>query len=186
MKFIVIFGPPAVGKMTVGFELAKTTGLKLFHNHMTIDLVLNFFDWESSQFSLSNEFRQRIFEEVAKSDLDGLIFTFVWALNDEKDKRYIENICSIFRSQNADIFFVELYTDITTRLDRNVSEFRLQEKPTKRNIEHSTNNMLRWEQKYKMNSENDFFYQDNYLRIDNTNLSAIDAAHKIVQHFKFK
>ena len=47
MKLIIIFGPPAVGKMTVGYELAKITGLRLFHNHMTIDLVLNFFDLES-------------------------------------------------------------------------------------------------------------------------------------------
>ena len=35
MKFVIIFGPPAVGKMTVGYELAKFTGLKVFHNHMT-------------------------------------------------------------------------------------------------------------------------------------------------------
>ena len=47
MKFVVIFGPPAVGKMSVGYELAKLTGLKLFHNHMTIDLVLNFLSLES-------------------------------------------------------------------------------------------------------------------------------------------
>ncbi|SCC34198.1 Uncharacterized protein BW664_02852 [Bacillus mycoides] len=39
MKFILIFGPQAVGKMTVGQELAKITDLKLFHNHMKIDLV---------------------------------------------------------------------------------------------------------------------------------------------------
>ena len=39
MKLILIFGPQAVGKMTVGQELATLTGLKLFHNHMTIDLV---------------------------------------------------------------------------------------------------------------------------------------------------
>jgi shikimate kinase len=32
MKFIIIFGPQAVGKMTVGHELEKTTKLKLFHN----------------------------------------------------------------------------------------------------------------------------------------------------------
>ena len=42
MKFILIFGPQAVGKMTVGQELAKITNLKLFHNHMTIDLVGHF------------------------------------------------------------------------------------------------------------------------------------------------
>ena len=38
MDFVIIFGPQAVGKMTVGEELAKKTRLKLFHNHMTIDL----------------------------------------------------------------------------------------------------------------------------------------------------
>ena len=45
MKLVLLFGPQAVGKMTVGQELAKITGLKLFHNHMTIDLVSNFFDY---------------------------------------------------------------------------------------------------------------------------------------------
>ena len=39
MKLVLIFGPQAVGKMTVGQELAKKTGLKLFHNHMTIELL---------------------------------------------------------------------------------------------------------------------------------------------------
>ncbi len=34
MKFVHIFGPQAVGKMTVGQELVKITDLKLFHNHM--------------------------------------------------------------------------------------------------------------------------------------------------------
>ena len=45
MKFILIFGPQAVGKMTVGHELEKIAGLKLFHNHMTIDLVVPFFGY---------------------------------------------------------------------------------------------------------------------------------------------
>lgn len=35
MKFILLFGPQAVGKMTIGHELEKITELKLFHNHMT-------------------------------------------------------------------------------------------------------------------------------------------------------
>ena len=39
---IMITGPQAVGKMTVGQELAKLTNFKLFHNHMSIDLVNNF------------------------------------------------------------------------------------------------------------------------------------------------
>ena len=47
MKFILIFGPQAVGKMTVGQELQKITGLKLFHNHMTLVTFL-FTDIEGS------------------------------------------------------------------------------------------------------------------------------------------
>ncbi|MYC14213.1 MAG: shikimate kinase, partial [Gemmatimonadetes bacterium] len=36
MNFVIIFGPPAVGKMTVGYELSKITVLNVFHNNMTI------------------------------------------------------------------------------------------------------------------------------------------------------
>jgi hypothetical protein len=41
--------------MSVGYELAKLTGLKLFHNHMTIDLVLNFFDFGAPECNLKIE-----------------------------------------------------------------------------------------------------------------------------------
>lgn len=43
MKLVIIFGPHAVGKMTVGQKLAKITALGLFHNHMTIDIVSDLF-----------------------------------------------------------------------------------------------------------------------------------------------
>ena len=43
MKLVIIIGNAAVGKMTVGQELAKITGLRLFHNHMMIEPVLEIF-----------------------------------------------------------------------------------------------------------------------------------------------
>ena len=43
MKLLIIAGDAAVGKMTVGQEIAKRTGLRLFHNHMSIELVLEVF-----------------------------------------------------------------------------------------------------------------------------------------------
>lgn len=43
MKLIILLGPHAVGKMTVGQALSRITGLKLFHNHMTIELLARFF-----------------------------------------------------------------------------------------------------------------------------------------------
>ena len=38
MKLVIIFGSLAVGKMTVGQELAKITDHKLFHNPMPLEL----------------------------------------------------------------------------------------------------------------------------------------------------
>ena len=186
MKLVVIFGPPAVGKMTVGFELAKLTGLKLFHNHLTIELVLNFFDFSAPQFNLLvGEFRRRIFEEVAKSDLKGMIFTFVWAIDLEKEREYIEEFCDIFREQNADIYFVELEADLEERLRRNESELRLAAKPSKRNIETSRANLIHHEENYQLNTGGNFFYEENYLKINNTNLSPEETARKIVEKFGF-
>jgi hypothetical protein len=186
MKFIVIFGPPAVGKMTVGYELAILTGFRLFHNHMTIELVLNFFNYEQPQFhTLVAEFRKRIFEEVAVSDLTGLIFTFVWSLERESERRYIERNCDIFREKGADVYFVELEAEMTERLNRNESEFRLLQKPSKQNIEQSRNHLLETNEKHKLNSDGDFFYKDNYLKINNTNLSVDETARRIIDEFGF-
>jgi replication-associated recombination protein RarA len=39
MKLILLYGPPAVGKLTIAKEIARLTGFKLFHAHLTSDLV---------------------------------------------------------------------------------------------------------------------------------------------------
>ncbi len=135
MNFVIIFEQPAVGKMTVGHEIAKLTGFRLFQHHLTVDLALNFFDSRQPQFQqLVSEFRKRIFEEVAASKLPGLIFTFVGALEREEDKEFIEISCSIFREKAAGIYFVELEADLTELLKRNETEFRLFQKPSKRDL----------------------------------------------------
>ncbi len=87
MTLVIIFGPPAVGKMAVGMELARLTGFKLFHNHMTVDAVMPVFPFESASYTkLVQEFRERVFEEFAAHGERGLIFTFVWVLDDEADR----------------------------------------------------------------------------------------------------
>lgn len=187
MHFVVIFGPPAVGKMTVGYELAQLTGFKLFHNHMTIDLVLNFFPFGHPQFGkLVGEFRRRIFEEVAASDLLGLIFTYVWALDDPGDKACIDEYTAIFRRHGAEVHFVELEAQQAERLKRNSTEFRLEHKPSKRDVARSEHNLLGADQRYKLNSTHDFFYPENYLNINNTSLSAAETAKMIVDAFGFR
>jgi hypothetical protein len=79
---LFIVGPVAVGKMTVGEQIAARTGLRLFHNHLAIEPVLRFFPFDSPQFGrLVHRFRRDLIEEVAASDLPGLIFTYVWAFD---------------------------------------------------------------------------------------------------------
>jgi AAA domain len=185
VNLIILFGPPAVGKMTVGTALAERTGLKLFHNHMTIELVLQFFPFGHAQFGkLVGEFRRRIFEEVARSDLPGLIFTYVWALDNPGDKAQIDAYCQIFRDQGASIFFVELEAALDERLKRNTGAFRLAQKPSKRDIVNSERRLLEADSQYKLNSRtDDFFYSENYLKIDNTTLSPDEVAQQIIQNF---
>lgn len=187
MKFVIIFGPPAVGKMTVGRELARLTGLKLFHNHMTIELALNFFDFGHPAFyRLVTDFRRRVFEEVAASDLRGLIFTYVWALELEAERAYIEQITGIFRARGADVYYVELHAELTERIRRNESESRLAEKPSKRDVESSRAHMLEDCRRHKLNADDDFFYTDNYLKLDNTDLPPDEAARRIVEAFNLE
>ena len=135
---VVVVGPPAVGKMTVGMEIARRTGLRLFHNHHTIDLVLPYFPFGSPPFSrLVGEFRRRIFEEVAASDLPGIVFTYVWAFDDPTEEEAVERWAEIFRSRGGRVVFVELEATGEERLRRNETELRLREKPFKRDVARS-------------------------------------------------
>jgi len=177
MKLIIIFGPQAVGKMTVGQRLAEMTNLKLFHNHMTIDLVSNFFDYGSSAGKrLVGLFRQEIFEEVAKSELEGLIFTYVWGFDLAGDWEYVRHISSIFEKENGTVYLVELEAELDERIERNKSDNRLLHKPTKRNIARSEHNLLETMKQHRLNSNPNEIQSDHYIRINNTNLSPIEVA----------
>ncbi|HHT7067641.1 MULTISPECIES: AAA family ATPase [Bacillus cereus group] len=187
MKFILIFGPQAVGKMTVGQELAKITDLKLFHNHMTIDLVSQFFDYGTKEGKrLVNLFRQEIFEEVSKSSLHGLIFTYVWAFDLRADWDYVNKSCQIFESKGGTVYFVELEADLNERIKRNKSPHRLEHKPTKRNIEWSENELKKTMEKYRLNSLESEIKKEKYIRINNTNLSAKEVAKIIKEKFQLQ
>ncbi|MED5018914.1 AAA family ATPase [Paenibacillus chibensis] len=184
MKFIILFGPQAVGKMTVGQELAKITDLKLFHNHMTIELVTPFFSYGSPAGKrLVRLFRQEIFEEMAKSDQEGLIFTFVWAFDLQSDWDYIEEISRIFESRSGTVYYVELEADIAERLERNKNPHRLTHKPTKRNLEFSERDLLVTMENHRLNSREGEIKHAPYMRINNTHLSPEAVARMIKEQF---
>ena len=181
---VFIVGPPAVGKMTVGHAVAERTGLRLFHNHHTIDLALRFFPYGTPPFHrLVGELRRRIFEEVAASDLPGLIFTYVWAFDHPSEAVTVEEYASPFRARDGRVVFVELQASQAERLRRNESAFRLAEKPFKRDVVASRQQLLELDAKYQLNSQGEFDERQDYLRIDNTELSAAEVAERVIARF---
>jgi hypothetical protein len=181
---LFLVGPPAVGKMTVGHAIAERTGLRLFHNHHTIDLALRFFDFGTPAFRrLVGEFRRRIFEEVAASDLPGLVFTFVWAFDDPRDSAAVEAWADIFRERGGRVVFAELEATQAERLRRNETPFRLAEKPFKRDLAASRDRLVDDDLRYQLGSRGAFDERRDWFRLDTTALTADEAAERIVAHF---
>jgi hypothetical protein len=151
---------------------------------MTVDMVHPIFSYGTEKGrELVDEFRFRMFEEVAQSDWPGLIFTFLWAFDEVWDKEYIEKIVTIFKQNNSEIYFIELEADIEARKIRNTHEFRLSKKPTKQNTEMSYNNMMYDYENHRLNSELWEIKYKNYLRINNTHIWSKETAKKIFEYF---
>ncbi|MHC1694391.1 MAG: AAA family ATPase [Eubacteriales bacterium] len=184
MKLVVIFGPHAVGKMTVGQELCKITELKLFHNHMSIEIVSELFrNIPKERRRLIDLIRKEIFEAYSRSDEYGMVFTFMWALDEESDTEYINNLESLFVSHGAEVYYVELEADYDVRIERNKTENRLLNKPSKRNLEHSEELFRRLESTSRLNSREGEIKKDNYIKINNTNRPPDEVAAEIKKIF---
>jgi hypothetical protein len=107
MRLIFLWGLPGTGKLTVAKELAALTNWKLFHNHLTVDLLLEVFSFGSNEFI---ELRERIwlavFEAAAASQAPGLIFTF----NPENTVRqsFVDQTLQVLSKQGGRVEFVEM------------------------------------------------------------------------------
>ena len=189
MKLLFIFGAHAAGKMTIGQQVAKLTPMKLFHNHMTIEPVIELFG--SYNGAATERLRQVVFEEFAKTDNYGLIFTFIWAFDVPYDTEYVRRLTKLYEDAGARVDYVELVCPQEVRLVRNRTENRLKEKASKRDVALSEMRMLSAEEKYRCVSEPGEICEklgiapERYLRIDNTHLSPGEAAERIVQHFGY-
>ena len=180
MKLVFLIGSGAVGKMTVGQELMKITDLRLFHNHMSIEPVLEIFGRYDGK--AVNDIRDAVFRNYAASSNYGLIFTYMWAFDHREDWDYIEHVKDIFRPYGTEFYYVELIAPREVRLERNATENRIRNKPSKADIARS-NERLMQEDAYRLVSREGEIPFDNYLRIDNTHLSAAEAAQLIRQTF---
>ena len=181
MKLLFLFGDAAVGKMTVGQELCKITDLRLFHNHMTIEPVLDVFGYFSWQ--TVKKIRDIIFEDFASSDNYGMVFTFMFAFDSPYDWECLEETKKIFKPYNTEFYYAELVAPLEIRLERNKTENRLKNKPSKRDIENSERRIIRDDEKHRFVSFEGEIPFENYIKIDNSNLSAAETAKIIKERF---
>lgn len=107
MKLVVLFGRPAVGKLTVARELSGLSGWRVFHNHLVVDALLAVFEFGTPPFV---ELREKIWREVlaeaSRAAVPGLIFTF----NPENTVRqdFVDALLSDALARNDDIQLIEL------------------------------------------------------------------------------
>lgn len=189
MDFILIAGPQAVGKMTVGLELEKKMDVKLLFNHRTIDLFADFLGYTKETFRLSEMVRTELFKAFVEHEktnkVSGIIFTVVIAFDLESDWQVIQEWLEIFDQANANLYFVELEADLDERLLRNKHEERLKAKPSKRDLTFSENELRMSHAKHRLNSMagevEEKLPMVNYLRVNNTALSPEEAADSIYQ-----
>src|SRR5579859_1510487 len=118
MKLIFLYGLPGTGKLTIARELSALTGYKLFHNHLTVDLLLSVFEFGSEPFvELRESIWLSVIEEAAAS-LPGLIFTF----NPENSVRqsFISETVQKVSARGGAVEFVEVVCDpnvLESRID---------------------------------------------------------------------
>jgi len=191
MHFVCVFGPPAVGKMTVGRALCDLTGFKLFHNHMSVEPILEIFDFGTPAYGrLVGEIRRRVVEEAVAEGLPGLVFTYVWALENDGDARLVSGLVDIVERGGGTVHFVELAAPLDVRRVRNVTELRREHKRTHRDAELSER-ILHDLERYVLNTPDDGVPDSasgvldgrDLVRIDNTHLSAAEVADEVMEAF---
>ena len=105
-----MFGLPGVGKLTVARELAELTGYRLFHNHLTVDLLLSVFEFGSPEFiELRETIWLSVIEGAADVGLPALIFTF----NPENSVRqaFVDRVVRAVTTRGGKVTFIEVVCD---------------------------------------------------------------------------
>jgi tRNA uridine 5-carbamoylmethylation protein Kti12 len=124
MKLILLFGPPAVGKLTIATEIARLIGFKVFHSHLTVNLAEAIFPrGTSSRSKLLWEIRYTVFAEAAQAHLDGSILTMVYGRNREQ---FIARCVEIVKSYGGEVCLVHVHCHAETLRQRVVREDRKQ------------------------------------------------------------
>lgn len=176
MKLVFLYGPPAVGKLTVAQELHNKLGYKLLYNHMIINLIDNLFPFHNpSRRKLTREFRIRIIEEAIENNLNLIVTAGTAGSPTLFD--YFAELIQLVESKGGQVYMVHLTADNETLLERVEDDFRKQ---------HGKNfgkkEMQELISKYTILF--DKFSKKEHITIDTRKYSPQESAEKIITHYK--
>jgi len=174
VKLVFIYGAPGVGKLTTAQALTDLTGFKLFHNHLSFNLVKAIFDFPSPPFGeLAVTIRLAAFEAAARARIPGLIFTYVYA--NPEDDPFIVRVVEVVERHGGEVLFVRLCCDAATNERRVVAEERRGFGKIA-TVESLRGLLARWNLTSAMAGRDT-------LDIDNTALAPATTARRIAEHF---
>ncbi len=154
-ELLLVTGPPAVGKMTVGRALCARSDFRLFHNHHTIEPLIEVFGHGTPAFDVLNEeFRRRVVEEAARAGTR-LVFTFVWAVDLDEDAALVRALVRPYLDAGRPVSVLELVAGLDTRLARNSGPDRIAAKPSKADLTWSDAHVREIEQRWRMTTDPD-------------------------------
>jgi hypothetical protein len=175
MKLLILLGPPAVGKATVGRMIAEKTSFKLFHNHMIMDGIIELFGVGTpSEDRLSKLVRAEVIKEAAEAGLD-LIFTYAWNFGSDKGLNNIRAFKEIYESKGGEVIFIELNAPLDIRQERAETPER---KKTKTHAPDASR-VAYLDSIFDYSSPKPFFFA-NHTSIDTTNKSAEMVADEVI------
>lgn len=182
-NLIVITGPIAVGKMTVAEELREKIGYNLMVNHDSIEVSDKIFGFATpAQKEFNKLIRIAAFDTTIKYN-ESMIFTIKVDFNDNNEFDYLNEIKSKFEKTGGTFYFVELSASVDIRLKRNITPNRLEKKKSKQDLEWSRKNLLSSQEKYRMNTNENEYWFENHIKINNENLSPDEVAQMIIDRY---